>query len=76
MSTNRLNKTMMLSGEDSIAFAMSLFMPSKEQQIANKKLFDELDETVSVECTENGFSVEVNELDLSLLEKNKGGDTE
>ena len=58
---NRLNKSITLSGEDSINFANSLFRPTKEEIEEKKKVLDRIDSLVTITKTEDGFNAEIKE---------------
>ena len=60
-------KRIVLRGEDSIAFANSLFNPTKDEVEHFRNHLDAIDEQVTLRRTENGFEAEVLGLDLSDL---------
>lgn len=59
--------TIVLSGQDSIAFANSLFRPTREEVEENRRHIEYINNNISVTQLEDGFKVEIADLDLSFL---------
>ena len=55
------DKSITLSGEESINFANSLFRPTKEQIEEKKKILNRIDSLVTITKTEDGFEAEIKE---------------
>lgn len=65
---NGIVRTIVLSGNDSINFANSIFRPTHEEIIAAKEKMDFLDESIELIDYENGFVANIPTLDLSFLD--------
>ena len=61
-------RTIILTGDDSINFANSIYRPTKSELLENKKRLDFLDETIDIMPEEDGFVANVPDLDLSFLD--------
>lgn len=59
----------MLSGEDSTQFADSLFRHTGEEIELHNRVIDQIESEVKITKNKDGFSAEVNGLDLSFLGK-------
>lgn len=57
----KFDKSITLSGEESINFANSLFRPTKEQIEEKKKILDKIDSLIAITKTEDGFEAEIKE---------------
>ncbi len=66
---NGIVRTIVLSGNDSINFANSIFRPTHEEIIAVKEKMDFLDESIELIDNENGFIANIPTLDLSFLDE-------
>lgn len=64
---NGIVQTIVLSGNDSINFANSIFRPTHDQIIATKERMNFLDESIELISNENGFVANIPDLDLSFL---------
>lgn len=63
------NGTIHLTGEDARIFAGLLYHPSPEEIERSDRIFQRIEETVRITGRhENGFTVEVKDLDLSFLD--------
>lgn len=60
-------RTIRLEGEDAAEFARRLFHPTKEEIESREAIIKELDRTIHITETEDGFVAEIEGLDLSFL---------
>ena len=57
-----------LSGEDSVRFINALFKPTFEEAMQHDKHIEAINENVFVSRSDEGFDVNVTDLDLSFLD--------
>ena len=57
-----------LSGEDAEQFRRSLFNPTKEELNEQVQRIKELDSSIKIKETENGYTATISNLDLSFLD--------
>lgn len=61
--------TIILSGEDSINFANSLFRPSMDSLHSNSQILASIEKNIHITDTNNGFVADIADLDLDFLDK-------
>lgn len=61
--------TIVLSGQDSINFAYSLFRPTQEEIEENRRHIDYINSNITVTQLDDGFMAEIADLDLSFLDE-------
>ena len=66
--SNQIVETIHLSGADAVEFANSLFRPTREIIADNRQKWNEIDKNVAIKRKNNGFEVEIADLDLSFLD--------
>ena len=66
---NTLATKITLSGEESIAFVNSLYRPSNECIQQSKEWLRLMEKNIVITETKDGFEAEIEDLDLSFLEK-------
>ena len=67
--TSHLIGTIRLTGENALHFANSLFHPTKEESEHHNAIIDRIDGNIVINREEDGFTVEIGNLDLSFLDK-------
>jgi hypothetical protein len=65
---NQAVEKIILSGEDSIKFANSLFRPSSASIKRNRDIFGSIDQNIVIRKIDDGFEAEIGDLDLSFLD--------
>ena len=60
-------RTIRLEGEDAAEFARRLFHPTKEETESHNAIIDDIDRTIHITETADGFMAEIEGLDLSFL---------
>lgn len=60
--------TIILSGNDSINFANSIFRPTHSEIVAVREKINLLDESIELADNENGYVANIPALDLSFLD--------
>lgn len=65
---NQAVEKIILSGEDSIKFANSLFRPSSASIKKNRDIFGSIDQNIVIRKIDDGFEAEIGDLDLSFLD--------
>lgn len=66
---NGVVRTIVLSGNDSINFANSIFRPTHSEIVAVREKTNLLDETIELTDNENGYIANIPALDLSFLDE-------
>jgi hypothetical protein len=60
--------TVVLSGEETVAFANSLFRPSADSIQKRQSYIDKLNDGVHITRNNNGLTADIDDLDLSFLD--------
>ena len=68
---NSLVGTIRLSSEESINFVNALFRPSQEMIEIRNRILDDVESTVVIRRTKEGFEADIDDLDLSFLDDNE-----
>lgn len=66
---NGVVRTIVLSENDSINFANSIFRPTHDEVVAVRERLGLLDESIELTDNEDGYVANISALDLSFLDK-------
>lgn len=62
-------QTIVLSGNDSVNFANSIFRPTHNEIVAVRERVSLLDESIELTDNEDGYTANISALDLSFLNR-------
>lgn len=68
-SRNILERTISLSGEDSLNFARTIFIPTIDEMKINNEIVEQMNDNVKIDReSDNHYTAEISDLDLSFLD--------